>query len=301
MAGFFGLLNFEKEGPGIDKNAPKKKAFVVFFETFFRNFWKFITINLVYILLSIPLITTGISSCGLTHVARNTARDKHSFGLSDFFETIKKNWRQALPAGILNMIITIVLVIIFNFYNESYSQTGNIMSLVGLGLSLSMILIFLLMKFYMWTLMITFNLTLKQIYKNSFKFVFINLVNNLLCGISLLAVYAVYVAMYLIPNILVWTIAAAIAVCTLPAFRFLLIQYFVFPSIKKHMIDPYYKEHPDADIELRRNLGLEIEEATSSDYEEEYTVEEEDDDIPKPLYLYQDLPEGVTPTFEKDE
>ena len=23
MAGFFGLLNFEKEGPGIDKNAPK--------------------------------------------------------------------------------------------------------------------------------------------------------------------------------------------------------------------------------------------------------------------------------------
>ena len=301
MAGFFGLLNFEKEGPGIDKNAPKKKAFVVFFETFFRNFWKFITINLVYILLSIPLITTGISSCGLTHVARNTARDKHSFGLSDFFETIKKNWRQALPAGILNMIITIVLVIIFNFYNESYSQTGNIMSLVGLGLSLSMILIFLLMKFYMWTLMITFNLTLKQIYKNSFKFVFINLVNNLLCGISLLAVYAVYVAMYLIPNILVWTIAAAIAVCTLPAFRFLLIQYFVFPSIKKHMIDPYYKEHPDADIELRRNLGLEIEEATSSDDEEEHTVEEEDDDIPKPLYLYQDLPEGVTPTFEKDE
>ena len=117
MAGFFGLLNFEKEGPGIDKNAPKKKAFVVFFETFFRNFWKFITINLVYILLSIPLITTGISSCGLTHVARNTARDKHSFGLSDFFETIKKNWRQALPAGILNMIITIVLVIIFNFYH----------------------------------------------------------------------------------------------------------------------------------------------------------------------------------------
>ena len=301
MAGFFGLLNFEKEGPGIDKNAPKKKAFVVFFETFFRNFWKFITINLVYILLSIPLITTGISSCGLTHVARNTARDKHSFGLSDFFETIKKNWRQALPAGILNMIITIVLVIIFNFYNESYSKTGNIMSLVGLGLSLSMILIFLLMKFYMWTLMITFNLTLKQIYKNSFKFVFINLVNNLLCGISLLAVYAVYVAMYLIPNILVWTIAAAIAVCTLPAFRFLLIQYFVFPSIKKHMIDPYYKEHPDADIELRRNLGLEIEEATSSDDEEEHTVEEEDDDIPKPLYLYQDLPEGVTPTFEKDE
>lgn len=301
MAGFFGLLNFEKEGPGIDKNAPKKKTFVVFFETFFRNFWKFITINLVYILLSIPLITAGLSSCGLTHVARNTARDKHSFGLSDFFETIKKNWRQALSSGIINVIITVVMVIIFNFYNESYSQTGNKMSLVGLGLSLSMALIFLIMKFYLWTLMITFNLTLKQIYKNSFKFVFINLKNNLLCGISLLAVYAVYIAVLFIPNLIVWTIAAVLAICTLPAFRFLLIQYFVFPSIKKHMIDPYYKEHPDADIELRRNLGLEIEETSPAEDEVEPIEAKEEDDIPKPLYLYQDLPEGVTPTFEKDE
>ena len=28
MAGFFGLFNYEKEGPGIEKDAPKKKGFV---------------------------------------------------------------------------------------------------------------------------------------------------------------------------------------------------------------------------------------------------------------------------------
>ena len=50
MAGFFGLFDYEKEGPGISKNAPKKKTFIVFFETFFRNFWKFININLVYLI-----------------------------------------------------------------------------------------------------------------------------------------------------------------------------------------------------------------------------------------------------------
>mgnify|MGYP002513426451 CR=1 FL=1 len=94
MAGFFGLFNYEKEGPGISKNAPKKKTFIVFFETFFRNFWKFITINLVYVIISLPQITSGLASAGFTHVARNTARDKHSFGLSDFFDTIKKNWKQ---------------------------------------------------------------------------------------------------------------------------------------------------------------------------------------------------------------
>ena len=301
MAGFFGLFNYEKEGPGIEKDAPKKKGFVVFFETFFRNFWKFITINLVYVLLSVPVVTTGLTACGLTHVARNTARDKHSFGLSDFFETIKKNWKQSLIAGILNVAILFLLFWITDFYHAQYGETGNFIHLIGLGLSLSLTLIFLLMKFYLWTLIITFNLTLKQVYKNSFKFVFINFKGNLLCGLCLLAVYALYVAIILlIPYFIVWTIAAVLALCTLPAFRFLLIQYFVFPSIKKHMIDPYYEQHPDDDIELRRNLGLEIEE-TAPEAEEEAIPETEETEIPKPLYLYSDLPEGVTPTFEKDE
>ena len=49
-----------------------------------------------------------------------------------------------------------------------------------------------------------------------------------------------------------------IALLTLPAFRFLLIQFCTFGSIKKYIIDPYYAEHPDDDIEKRRNLGLEV-------------------------------------------
>jgi len=49
-----------------------------------------------------------------------------------------------------------------------------------------------------------------------------------------------------------------IAAATLPAFRYLLVQFFTFGSIKKHIIDPYYEQHPDADIEKRRDLGLEV-------------------------------------------
>ena len=126
MAGFFGLFDYTKEGPGIRKDAPKKKAFFVFFETFFRNFFKFVTINLVYVLLSIPVITHGMASAGITNVARNTARDKHSFGLSDFFETIRKNFKQSLIVGIINAVVTFLLIFTVRFYNDSYLQTKNI-------------------------------------------------------------------------------------------------------------------------------------------------------------------------------
>ena len=47
-----------------------------------------------------------------------------------------------------------------------------------------------------------------------------------------------------------------IVIFVLPGYRFLLIQFNVFGNIKKYMIEPYYKEHPDEDIELRRRLGV---------------------------------------------
>lgn len=259
MAGFFGLFNYEKEGPGISKNAPKKKTFLVFFETFFRNFWKFITINLVYSIISVPVITGGMASAGLTNVTRNIARDKHSFGLSDFFETIKKNWKQSLFAGIINTVIYIVLFFDLMFFYEN--QGNGIVYIIGLGISLSMLMIFLMMNFYIWTLMITFKFSLKQIYKNSFKFVIINFKKNLLCGLSLLLCYAIYVGIaILFFNYLIVVISFELIIfmLTFPSFRFLMIQYYTFPIIKKFIIDPYYEEHPDEDIEKRRDLGIEV-------------------------------------------
>ncbi len=270
MARFFGFLDFTKEGPGIEKNGPKKKIFFVFFETFFRNFWRFLTINLVYVLLSLPIVTNGMASAGLTNVTRNIARDKHSFGLSDFFETIKKNLKQAITVGIINTIVTAIIAFAIYIYFNSYinPETKTFFNLAGFAVSMLMAAVFLMMQFYMYTLMVTFDFSTKTLYKNSFKFVFVNLWRNLLCGILLLLVYAVYVVIFLL--VPYWSVLLSeilIAALTLPAFQFLLIQFCTFGSIKKYIIDPYYKEHPDEDIEKRRNLGLEIPE---EDDEDEY-------------------------------
>ena len=259
MSGFFGFLDFTKEGPGISKNGPKKKAFFVFWETFLRNFWRFFSINLVYVALSIPVITRGFACVGITNVTRNIARDKHSFGLSDFFETIKKNWKQALSVGLLNILITLLIGFGIWFYNESYIQTQQNLSLAGLIISLLLLAVFSMMTFYIYTLMVTFNFSIKSLYVNSFKFVLLNLWKNLLCGICIVLIYGVYAFFALLFNdVRVWLIELIIMVATLPAFKYLLIQFFTFGSIKKYIIDPYYAQNPDADIEKRRNLGLDV-------------------------------------------
>lgn len=279
MAGFFGLFNYEKEGPGISKNAPKKKTFIVFFETFFRNFWKFIVINIVYGIVSIPILTNGLAAAGLTNVTRNIARDKHSFGTSDFFETIKKNWKQALPAGIIKVLVYLILGFDSYFF---YTGGEGIMTTVGLGISLCMLFIFTVMDYYVWTLIITFKFKLKQIYKNSFKFVFINMKMNLLCFFVILLVYAVNIALIFLLGsywIIVLTFELLLYFLLYPSFRYLLVQYCTFPSIKKYIIDPYYQEHPDEDIEKRQNLGIEVEKKKEPRPEGEDGEEEEPENV----------------------
>ena len=277
----FKLFNHDKVGPGISKNALEKNKFAVYFETYFRNIWKFMPINLVYFLISVPLITNGLACAGITHVVRNTALDKHSFGLSDFFETIKKNWKQALAVGIINIIITAAMIFNFLFF---YHYDGNkILGTVGLGLSLFVAFTYTIMKFYIWTLMITFNMTVSTLFKNSFKFVFISFWKNLGCLIidalmHLVYVFAIYVIWQMSAKYLAMALGLLIIVflLTFPCYRALMIQYFVFPPIKKYAIEPYYKEHPFEDIEKRRSLGLEIEELKRYDEDGNLIVDEDE-------------------------
>lgn len=277
MAGLFGFFNYEKEGPGIAKNAPKKHGFVVFFETFFRNFWKFITINLVYGLISIPLFTNGFANVGITHVARNTARDKHSFGLSDFFDTIKKNKKQALIAGIINSFVYLLMGANLFFY---WFYTKGIMQSIGIGFIIAVFFIFTIMCYYLWTLIITFNYTLKQAYSNSFRFVFVNLKYNLLCFfVNALVIAAGVAILFLLPNyfFIILPIEFLLYIAIFPGFKALLVQFCTFHSIKKYIIDPYYEEHPDEDLDKRHDLGLDpvVEEVLSEDEEDSDVIFED--------------------------
>ena len=54
MAGFFGLFDYTKEGPGVYPDEPPKGPFALFFSILGRKFWKIVTINLMYILFSLP-------------------------------------------------------------------------------------------------------------------------------------------------------------------------------------------------------------------------------------------------------
>ena len=269
MAGLFGLFDYTKEGPGVKKNEKKKKGFFSFFEVYFRNFWSYAKIGPIYWLCSILLVTNGLSKVGITSVARSIVREKHSFLFEDFLETVKKNWKQSLILGIINTVSMALLAVDLWYFWNYLAYDFTIFGLIGLALAFFITVCITFMKYYIWTLTMTFDLSIKQLIKNSFHFVFLNLWRNILISIVLGIIYAGLFVLSLI-NAYLFIVAAIILIFVVPGFKAALIQANTFPAIKKYIIDPYYEEHKGEDIEKRLSLGLDVSEEELKGYEKKH-------------------------------
>ncbi len=53
MAGFFGLFDYNKPGPGVRKDEAEKKGAAKYFDILGRRIWKLVTVNFLYLLFSI--------------------------------------------------------------------------------------------------------------------------------------------------------------------------------------------------------------------------------------------------------
>ena len=256
--GLFGFGDFNKVGPGVDKNQPKKRAGVVFFEVYFRKFWDLTVANLLYVLVSLPVVTEGLGAAGLAYITRNFSREKHAFVASDFFETIRKNWKQALTVGIINLILAALIGFALWFY---FAAATDAVGFIVFAFVLLLALIFLCMRYYLFMLMVTFRFTLKQLYKNSLIMAMACWKPNLLISAVLGGCYglAVLMAVILPPAVYV-TLLVLAWLLVFPAFRSYLIQFCIFPSVKTLIIDPYYEDHKGEDKDKIRSLGIEVEE-----------------------------------------
>ncbi len=275
MAGLGGLFNYEKPGAGVDKNGPQKKGIALFWEIYSEKFWKLISLNFLYILLCIPVVTIGLADVGMTYITRNFVRRKPVMLKDDFFETIKKNWKQALAVGLINTLATAAMIfgILFYFFewNQGLFQKAGF---IVLGIFFVM---FTFLKYYINFLVVTFNLRIKQLYKNSMLLSSAGVKANLIITLSSLGLFALFFA---IPLIITLTIGSdlpviiflILAILFMPATISMIIQFNIFPIIKKHMIDPYYEQNPEAAERDKALLNIFENEEEESEGEETEAV-----------------------------
>lgn len=197
----------------------------------------------LYALSALVIFTFGYVNTGTTYILRNMIKGEPIFMWDDFWYAIKRNKRQGMIMGILDVLISFVCLydIVFFYYNTGASAMMNFMFYASLLIAL----LWMWMRFYIYILMVTFDLSIFKILKNALIFAFLGLKRNLMAtlGIAACCVITFFIMAYIMYMGILIPLFALFGVSSFMA------CYAAFPKIKQHMIDPYYKEEAPKDTE----------------------------------------------------
>lgn len=265
--------NYESPGPGIAKNAPKKKGIVLFFDILFRKMWLLIGLNMMFFIFMIPLVAVlpaayyikqakislavigvlllvfavnlGPALAGMSKVMRLFIIGRHSFIGRDFFKGYRQNFGKASIIGILDIVAVISAYAGYNVYPDMAQQYGKVFY-VPLVISFSVAIVILMMNYYIFLMMSATDLSLKNLIKNSFALAFVALKQNVLTTVLLLALSALMLLLFLY--------AMPLFLLALPFFPAALMWFVVcfisYPVIQKYVITPFYESRGELNPEL---------------------------------------------------
>ncbi len=257
--------NYNKPGPGVDKDAPPKPRFFTFFEVLKRKFWHLIRINFLYVLCNIPalvlalyvssaylqkvhidnaglndfyiriflaaimiflsVVTIGPVQAGFTYVLRNYSREEHAFIWWDFKDNFIKNFKQGMIITGIDIVVMYILGIALNFY----LSTPGILATAASAFVFLSIIVYCIMHLYLYPMLVTVQLSIKNLYKNAFILSLLRLLPNILFVI--LNILIAYAAFY---NPI---IGIVLFLLITPSITGLMNNFFVNPTIKKYVVD----------------------------------------------------------------
>ncbi len=284
--GFLGFGNYNKPGPGIEKDAPKKKGFDLMFEILGREFWQIWALNFYFLIASIPIITIGPATVAMHRVLVTMIRDENVYALRDFITAFKKNFKQGVIVGI-PMVIFFIFGIVLNIGALANIEIAAVTE--SFGGMISSVLIFL------WTVLVVslyvyilpsiayVDLTLLSQIKNSVLLMFLGHIRTL--GAVAITVAALVAALYYFPISILPVLFAGF---------FALIAFFtnflVWSVIERYVLGVKNQEETEDDSE-----------ETEENYTE-YLPEDDDTDVDEDEEDIDSLPKDAQTSYKfKDE
>ena len=223
--------NYEKAGSGIAKDRPQKKPFFRFWEILGRKFWKLMELNMILTLSMLPLVAAlaavfylgqkyttaaltiagvmlvvfaaifGPNLAAVTKILRFFVLEKPCFIMDTYWKTFKSSFRQACPLGLIDLLVGASVTSAFFVYPKVIAivkQSGEGTELIYYTLfilTLSIAIAVLLMSFYGYLMIVSTELSFKNVLKNSLALSFLALKTNLLTLLLSAAVMGIFVAL----------------------------------------------------------------------------------------------------------
>ncbi len=305
-----------KDGKGIDKDQPEKRAFFRFWEIAWLKRFKLIAINLLYFVTNliptilaaagyivsvafyftvthgisvtkaisesrnpdgawmlffmglffvtgfftlIPIFSSGPCYAGLTFITRSFVKREPVFLWTDFSAKTRSNRSLAVKAMLINGFLGFVMMIGVAFYLSCSGENSNLGALlppwmlyVVVAVVVFAFFLFFSMNLYIYPMIVTFRLTLKQLYKNAAIFAVIKWLPNL--GILLLTAACILVPLLFIEGYFAFIISLVLYALIAPAFMSYLHTFYVYPTLKFYMIDNVHADKSKTEQDDRTDV-----------------------------------------------
>jgi len=223
-------------------------------QTYVPSVWTYV----FYGIASLTFVTFGLVNVGTAYILRNIASGEPVFVWDDFWYAVKRNWKQALPFGAIDVFICALLA--FNIYSTVTGAENFFVSVMFWGNVIISILYFF-MRYYIYIQMVTFKLSVFKIIKNSAIFALLGIKRNLVAFLGIiLGIVLEVLFLFGSGGILVpFAVAAPLAVM-FSSFAYMKI-YAAYYKVKEIMIDPYLAAHPelrpseDAEVIMRDDVS----------------------------------------------
>ena len=202
------------------------------------------TVPLLSVFLCLPMITVGPAQAGMTYILRNFSREEHAFLWSDFIEHAKKNFKLSMIVGTINLFITVLVIVLINFY---FRLPGSLLITAASTILIEILVMFMMMSMYIYPMMVTFNLTIRQLYKNALSFAIMKLIPNLL--ILILCSALVIVSFYFNP-----VIGYILFIFITMALISFITNFYVYPKLDKYMIQPTLQKKEEEQVPVQDSL-----------------------------------------------
>ena len=150
-------------GKGVTE-PPPEKGLKWFFFLLGTHFWKYVTLNLLFLAFSIPVVTMPAAVCGVNRVLIKLIREGNCFLWSDFIKEFKANLVKSLPFGLL---FAVLLFMSYYALGVSVYSGDSSLNIFAGAIGLFILVLSLLFSSYVFVLLPSLALKNRYIAKNA--------------------------------------------------------------------------------------------------------------------------------------
>ena len=220
-------------GRGVTEPPPERGCKRFFF-VLGTHFWKLISLNIIFVVFCIPVLTIPAAFCGMNRVLIKLYRDGNCFVWSEFIKEFRSNIYKALPFGFIGGAC---LFASYYFLSLGTSLSTNKIELITTALGIFLLVFIVLFLNYVFAFLPTLALSNKQIAQNAFIFLLTEWKTNLIILLSVAATVLLSVSLF--PYSLVLLLVILLS----------LLQYSICVAInhpiQKRIIKPFEERRKD--------------------------------------------------------